>query len=674
MFVKLIASGLLFAFLGLMSDVAPLGSYTARERGHWAFVKRATPAVPTFASAADQAWVKQPLDAFILQRLQKEGLKPSPQADRPTLIRRVYFDLLGLPPTPNEVAAFVADKAPDAWAKLVERLLANPHYGERWGQHWLDVVRFAETDGFEYDTHRVGAWRYRDYVIQAFNADKPFDRFVTEQLAGDELDPNNEALQTAAGFNRLGPLRKNAGNQEVASSRNEVLTEMTNVVGAAFLGVTIGCARCHDHKFDPVRQSDYYRIQAYFAAVHDKDVVKATPEEQAARKTKAEPIEKEIGKLTGALNKLKAKDDATTVDEQEALKKKMEALQEQLPAPLPAVHSVVNTPEKKSPIHLLTRGEYTAKGKSVGMRPLGVLLPDGAPELPAMTEKPRLELAKWIVAPDNPLTARVLVNRVWQYHFGRGIVATANDFGRMGARPSHPELLDYLANEFVAHGFSLKHIHRLILNSNTYQQSSQPPADPALRALALQKDPENKWLWRFNRQRLEAEQLRDAMLAVAGTLNPKQGGPSVMIPIDPGLVTLLYKPSQWAPAKDPAEYARRSVYLIAKRNLRLPFMEVFDAPDTQASCARRESSTHAPQALELLNGAIANEQAEALAKRLETEAGSNLRKQIGLGYRLVAGRSARAAEMKAALAFLRTQPKREFALTLLNLNSFLYVN
>ena len=264
MFIKLIAAGLLCAFVTLAAEVAPLGTYTPRERGHWAFVKRAAPAVPAFVSAADQAWAKQPVDAFILQRLQKEGLKASPQAERATLIRRVYFDLLGLPPAPAEVAAFVADQAPDAWPRLVERLLASPHYGERWGQHWLDVVRFAETDGFEYDTHRNGAWRYRDYVIRAFNTDKPFDRFVTEQLAGDELEPANEELLTAAGFNRLGPLRKNAGNQEVASSRNEVLTEMTNIVGSAFLGVTIGCARCHDHKFDPVRQSDYYRHASLF--------------------------------------------------------------------------------------------------------------------------------------------------------------------------------------------------------------------------------------------------------------------------------------------------------------------------------------------------------------------------------------------------------------------------
>jgi hypothetical protein len=494
-------------------------------------------------------------------------------------------------------------------------------------------------------------------------------------LAGDELSPapeeEDESL-IAAGFNRLGPLRKNAGNQEVASSRNEVLTEMTNAVGASFLGVTLGCARCHNHKFDPIRQSDYYRIQAYFAAAHDKDVLKATPEQQAAWKAKAEPIEQEMKQITATMKKLQGKEDAASRDTKEALTKKLEALQEQMPEALPSLHSVANQMEKKSPIHLLARGDYAAKGDRVGMRPLGVLLADGTPELPETTAKPRTELAKWIVAPENPLTARVMVNRIWQYHFGRGIVATPNDFGRMGTRPSHPELLDYLANEFVSGGFSIKHIHRLILNSNTYQQASKN--DPAMKSLAMTKDPENKLLWRFTRQRLEAEQIRDAILAVSGKLNPKQGGPSVMIPIDQGLVNLLYKPSQWMPAKDPAEYTRRSIYLIAKRNLRLPFMEVFDAPDAQVSCPRRESSTHAPQALELLNGTFANEQAEALAKRLEAEAGPNLRKQIDLGYRLVAGRPARPKEIQVALAFLKTQPKREFALTLLNLNSFLYVN
>ncbi len=674
MFLKLFVVGVLLASLPLASDVAPLENYTARERSHWAFVKRTTPDIPAFPVAAGKAWVKNAVDAFILLRLQKAGLKPAPPADRATLIRRVYLDMIGLPPSPREVAEFLADRSADAYQKIVEKLLASPHYGERWGQHWLDIVRFAETDGFEYDTHRNDAWRYRDYVIRSFNHDKPYDRFLTEQLAGDEINPKDDELLIAAGFNRLGPLRKNAGNQEVASSRNEVLTEMTNAVGAAMLGVTLGCARCHNHKFDPMRQSDYYRIQAFFASAYDKDIIKASPEQQAAWKAKAEPIEQEMKKISGLMKSLQDKTDAASLDLKEALMRKLEGLQDQMPAPLPALHSVVNLPEKKSPIHLLARGEYTAKGNRVGMRPLGVLLADGAPELPETIEKPRAELAKWIVAPENPLTARVMVNRIWQYHFGRGLVATSNDFGRMGARPTHPELLDYLANEFVSGGFSIKHIHRLILNSNAYQQSSRPPGDPALKALAMEKDPENRLLWKFDRQRLAAEQLRDGMLAVSGTINLKQGGPSVMVPIDQGLVNTLFKPSQWKPAKDPAEHNRRSIYLIAKRNLRLPFMEVFDAPDLQVSCTRRESSTHAPQALELLNGTFANEQAEALAKRLESEAGPNLRKQIDLGYRLVAGRPARAEEIRLALAFLKSQPKREFALTLLNLNSFLYVN
>src|SRR5215472_15609759 len=275
---KLVVSAAVLCGLLMAGDtIAPLGKYTAAERRHWAFVKRSHPEVPAFTEVADRAWAKIPVDAFLLARLNKEGLKPAPPADRTTLIRRVYFDLTGLPPTPTEVAAFVADRSPDAWQNLVERLLSSPRYGERWGEHWLDVVRFAETDGFEYDTHRRDAWRYREYVIRAFQNDKPYDRFLAEQLAGDEIAPKEDETLIAAGFNRLGPLRKNAGNQEVASSRNEILTEMTNIVGAAILGVTLGCARCHDHKFDPFRQSDYYRIQAYFSEVQENDVPKSSP-------------------------------------------------------------------------------------------------------------------------------------------------------------------------------------------------------------------------------------------------------------------------------------------------------------------------------------------------------------------------------------------------------------
>ena len=660
--MRLIAAllGLFSVALAASEAVAPLGKYTPAERRHWAFQKRSTPEVPKFTDPADAAWVRTPVDAFVLARMKKDGLHPSVPASRATLIRRVYFDLTGLPATPAEVSAFVADRSPDAYKKLVERLLASPRYGERWGQHWLDVVRFAETDGFEYDTHRSDAWRYRDYVIRAFQNDKPYDRFLMEQLAGDEIAPKEDETLIAAGFNRLAPLRKNAGNQEVASSRNEVLTEMTNIVGAAFLGVTLGCARCHDHKFDPIRQSDYYRIQAYFASTHDNDVLKATPGEQAAWKAKIEPIQQEIKLVRASMRKM-------TPEQRTEASKKLEELQDRMPAPLPALFSVGDDPAKRDVVHLLARGDYQHKGDAVGMRPLGVLLPDGAPELSAETAKPREELARWIAGPENPLTARVMANRVWHYHFGRGIVSTPNDFGRMGARPTHPELLDWLANEFVSSGWSVKHLHRLILMSSTYRQASEASA------AAREKDPEDKLVSHFPRRRLEAEEIRDAMLAAAGDLNPKQGGPSVIVPIDKQLVDALYKPSQWAVTPDPSEHNRRSVYLIAKRNLRLPFMEVFDAPDTQVSCPRRESSTHAPQALELLNGDFSNRQAEVFAARLAKEAGRNPARQVDLAYRLATGRAPRPREKQLALEFLQTQPLREFALAVFNLNAFLYV-
>src|SRR2546423_4899491 len=338
------------------APLAPLGKYTAAERKHWAFQPRAHPQVPVFGDAAGRAWARTPVDAFILARLRKESLEPSLPASKQTLMRRLTFDLTGLPPTPSEIAAFAGDRSPDAYRKLVERLLASPHYGERWGQHWLDVVRFGESDGFEYDTHRRDAWRYRDYVIRAFNNDKPYDRFLTEQLVGDEIAPKEDETLVAAGFNRLGPLRKNAGNQEVASSRNEVLTEMTNIVGSALLGVTLGCARCHDHKFDPFRQSDYYRIQGYFAAVYEKNVSKSTPEQEAAWKAKVEPIEKEIKEIKAAMKN-------ATEEEKVSLAKKLEAAEDKMPEPLPALFSVANDPAKKSPIHLLARGDYQNKGE-----------------------------------------------------------------------------------------------------------------------------------------------------------------------------------------------------------------------------------------------------------------------------------------------------------------------
>ena len=607
--------------------------------------------------------------------MKKEGLRPSATADRTTLIRRIYFDVVGLPPSPADIDAFVGDRSPDAYPKLVERLLASPSYGERWAQHWLDVVRYAETEGFEYDTLRKDSWRYRDYVIRAFNNDKPYDRFLTEQIAGDEIssqkDPDDEAL-IAAGFIRLGPVQRQNGNLKEPFEPNEVLSEMTNTLGSSILGVTLGCARCHDHKFDPIRQSDYYRMEAFFGKVNDNDVVRAKPEEVEAWKAKADPIEKEMTQLRQAMRKLRGMPEAA--EQMAKLGKQLEQLQDKMPEPLTSLFSIRNDPEKKEPIHILVAGNTEVKGPPVSYRPLGVLLPEGTPEFPWDTQDPRTRLAKWITDPDNPLTARVMVNRIWQHHFGQGIVGTPNDFGRMGFRPTHPELLDYLANEFVANGFSVKHVHRLILLSNTYRQSSAESVTAIGKALTTEKDPEDKLLWRFSRRRLESEQLRDAILTATGKLNLKLGGPSVMVPVSPELVAALYKPTQWVVTRDPAEHNRRSIYLISKRNLRLPLLETFDQADALLSCARRESATHAPQALELLNGDFTNQQAEALAERLKTEAGSDPRQQVKLAYRLVTGNAPSAKEMAVAVSFLKSQPLKRFALAMFSVNAFLYVN
>ncbi len=639
-----------------------LEKYTASERRHWSLQPRATPPVPQFASAADQQWTRNPIDAFVLEKLNAQGLSHSSPADRAALVRRVYLDVTGLPPAPGEITRFVADSSPDAYERLVDRLLASPEYAERQAQQWLDVVRFAESDGYEYDTHRTEAWQYRDYVIRSFADDKPYNRFVEEQLAGDEIAPDDHEMLVAASFNRLGAFRKNGGNQDAAYLRNEMLVEMTNVVGATFMGMTLGCARCHDHKFDPIRQTDYYRLQAFFATTQHKDIGLATEEEKADWKKRSKTSEKELAALKAQL-KAATGAEKTRVEHIVGEKEKL------VPEPLPALQTVESEPQKYVPVYVLARGNSDARGIKVGMRPPGVLLPNGAPELGDAIEKPRLKLAQWITNPGNPLTARVMVNRIWQGHFGVGIVATPNDFGRMGARPSHPELLDWLANRFVEGDFHLKPIHRLILLSNTYRQAYV--AKPS--ALALEKDPQNKFLWRFNRRRLQAEELRDAMMAASGLLNHQRFGPSVIVPIESELVNLLYKPGQWVVNPDPTQYDRRSIYLFHKRNLRVPFMEVFDSPDTLLSCARRESSTHAPQALELLNGTVTRETSVALADRLEREAGPKASRQVDLAFQLVFGRPPNEKERAASLRFLKTNPKREFALALFAANDFLYV-
>jgi hypothetical protein len=643
-------------------SVAPLGTYTAVERRWWAFQPRKDVSPPALVDP----WLSNDLDKFILDGLRKQGLRPAPEADRATLIRRVTYDLTGLPPTLEETDAFVNDKSPKAWEKVVDRLLASPHYGEQWGRHWLDVVRFAESDGYEYDTHRPDAYRYRDYVVRAFNEDKPYNEFVREQLAGDEMDANNQDYLVASGFNRLGPLRKNAGNQDVASSQNEVLTEMTNIVGAAFLGVTVGCARCHDHKFDPFRQSDYYRLQAHFAQTQPFDLVQATPDEQAAWKAKVEPMQQQMNRLRAQLRR-------APEDKKADLEKQLEDLDGQMPAPLSSIYGVKDDASKPAPIHTLFKGDYLQPVAKVGVRPLGILLPEATPEQPLDTPKPRLALANWVADPSNPLTARVMVNRIWGYHFGRALVSTPNDFGRMGARPSNPELLDWLANRFVTGGWKMKPIHRMILLSSAYRQSGASPIEK----VAMEKDAENALLWKFSKRRLEAEEIRDSMLSAAGRLKLDVGGPSFMVPIDPELVLMLKRPQYWVPTKDKSQYDRRTMYMIYKRNLVLPFNQVFDSPDLQSSCARREQSTHAPQALELLNGQTSNEMAKFFADRLLKETRTTS-ERIDRAWRIAAGRLPTADEKALAMRFLSNADDpakvKEFALAVFNLNAFLYVN
>ena len=477
------------------------------DRSHWSLRPCGKIVPPGFSQSDNCEWARNEIDAFVLAGLRAAGLRPAPEADLRSLIRRLSFDLIGLPPTPAEVEAFVNDHSPLAYETVVERLLANPHYGERWGQHWLDVVRYAETEGFEYDNYLPGMWRYRDWVIESLNADKPYDQFVREQLAGDEFSSADHSLLVAAGFHRLGPVRRNAGNQEVAGSRNEVLTEMTNAVGSVFLGLTIGCARCHDHKFDPLLQTDYYRLQAFFAATNEHNLTLAGESEQAAWRQRTEELKSGIKRAEQELEQ-------SSAAAKPELQARLAELEAKLPPPLNTIATVENDAGKRTPIRVLERGNWDKPGELVGPRVPGVFLPDDAPELAADLHGPRTRLAQWLTDPGNPLTARVMVNRLWHYHFGQGIVATPNDFGVNGAAPSHPELLDWLANRLMADGWRLKSLHRLIVTSSTYRQSTHSLDESS----GMTKDAENRLLWRFPRRRLDAEEIRDAMLAASGRL------------------------------------------------------------------------------------------------------------------------------------------------------------
>jgi hypothetical protein len=686
---------------------------------HWAWQRSTRPAVPEIRNP--QSAIRNPIDAFIRARLAAEGLTPAPPADRPTLIRRATYDLTGLPPTPEETAAFVNDPAPDAWEAVVDRLLASRHYGERWGRHWLDLVRYADTNGYEHDEVRPDAWRYRDYVIRSFNADKPFDRFVIEQLAGDEAYPGDAEALIATGFALLGPDMTDSADQ--AQRRLNTLTDMTDTAGLAFLGLTITCCRCHDHKFEPLPQTDYFRLQAFFTpAVFRRDLLVATPEqvESHAAATRAyealtqslrdeiaaleEPVrsklyEAKLAKLpaeaqaahrtpaekrTGGQQELVAETEKKVAVTPAEITKAMPAadrgrlkeLQDRLktfdpqkPDPLPVAMGLTDRPGPPPPTHLLERGELTQRAGEVQPGFPAVLSRNGQPAPAAIVPLPnstgrRLALARWIASPDNPLTARVIVNRLWQHHFGRGLVATPSDFGLRGERPTHPEMLDWLATEFVEGGWRLKRMHRLMLLSESYQQSTRVSPEAAA------KDPDNLLLSRMNRRRLEGEAVRDALLAVSDRLNPSAGGPGVVLPAIAGGTGGGRKV---AATPDPSEHARRSVYLFARRNLRDPFLEAFDLPDSNLSCPRRERSTTAPQALALLNAADVMAAATALAGRLEREAPTEAGR-IDRAYRLTLGRAPTPAEQERARAFLRESPLGELCRALFNVNEFVYLD
>jgi mono/diheme cytochrome c family protein len=808
----------------------------------------------------EQSWPRSPLDAFVLARLEARGIAPAPPADRVTYLRRVKYDLLGLPPTPEEIDAYLADTSPDADAKLIDRLLASPHYGERWGRHWLDVARFGESDGFENDKLRDHAWHYRDYVIQSFNDDKPYPQFVKEQLAGDVLQPVTHAGIAATGFLVAGPWDEiqNVAQSKLERQRahEEQLEELLATVGQTFLGLTVNCARCHDHKFDPIPQSDYYRLKAVFDGVDHGNRPLFTPDEQRAHERTVAPLQARIRELRAALQLAEASSglaaaqlvegrfgraldarrgryvlpsrpdyqtppltvecwarvaskvgfnilvanglkessdhweiytyagsgefsaylpgyepaeiksgvditdgrwhhiamvfdggrvrlyvDARLVKDVAVVRQRTGGalgllyfgayppqgigcdgvvdevrisrgarppdgvpggpfvaddrtlglwhFDDAEPAPRPKGPSpdalAAELKQKESelaryavplvyagvrrepgPTHVLPRGDITKPGPPVTAGSLTpVRMPSGGFALPADAPEGqrRLAFAEWVVRPDNPLTARVLVNRVWQHHFGQGLVETPSDFGFHGGRPSHPELLDWLAHRVIADGWSIKRLHRLILLSATYRQSAQ------FNARAAAFDADNRLLWRFAPRRLEAETVRDAMLAVSGELNPRLGGPSFR----PFTVTTLLTSFYHSVDDGRRDFSRRSVYRMNVNTGKSPLLDALDCPAPSLAAPRRRTTTTPQQALALMNDSFVLRQAERFANRVRRAAGADVPAQVGLAYRLAFGRPPSGQERAATTSLVAEHGLESACWVLLNASEFLYV-
>ncbi len=694
------------------AETAPAagGAISDDDRQWWAFQPLRSPEPP---AVADDGWSRNEIDRFVFQKLNQAGLRPAPEASRLTLARRVSFDLTGLPPTPDEARAFAEDVAPDAYERLVERLLAGPAYGQRWARHWLDLVRYADSDGYRADDYRPNAWRYRDYVVAAFNHDKPYDRFVQEQLAGDELFPDNPEARTATGYLRCGIYEYNS--RDVRGQWEIILNDLTDTTGDVFLGLGLQCARCHDHKFDPLLQKDYFRLRAFFAGLtpYDElpaatadaqarhaeqlarwqaqsaqvrqqietleapfrerarhDAVKKFPDEIQAMIAKPAsertPLERQLADLafrqvTYEWDRLDTKIKGEAKEQLAALRKALAQFDELKPEPLPRVLAASEIGAVASETIIPKKGTAVEPGYLTLLddQPAAV-----SPPASGQSTGRRAALAAWLTRPDHPLTARVMVNRVWQHHFCRGLAANSSDFGKLGGLPSHPELLDWLACRFVADGWSVKQLHRQILLSATYRQSSAHPDA----AVAMAKDPENRLYWRGTVRRLDAEQIRDALYAVTGELRLVAGGPGT---------------TDATPC--------RSIFLRVMRNTRVPLLDVFDAPFWIASAASRDVTTTPLQALMLINSQFTLDRAAAFAQRLFDEAERDDARRVTLAYQLAFGRGPTTAETAAALDFIRaqatapcepaereatpapSQPWVDFCHVLLNANEFLYV-
>jgi Protein of unknown function (DUF1553)/Protein of unknown function (DUF1549)/Planctomycete cytochrome C len=641
---------------------------TDADRQHWSFqaVKVQRTKEPKNRRTEGRQFVRNSIDEYILDRLAAIGLSPSPPAEKRQLIRRLTFDLTGLPPTAEEIAAFTADGSPDAYERRIDRLLASPQYGERWGRHWLDVVRFAQSNGLERDSEKPLAWRYRDYVIRALNQDKPYDQFLIEQLAGDELTPVTDDSLSATGYYRLGAWDDEPDDGKQAKA--DEFDDIVSTTASAMLGLTLGCARCHDHKFDPLGQEDYYSFTAFFQNIHlygkVADVVGG-----------GQPVDKE-----GIFRPLPSGAGETLcVREREG------------PPP---------------PTFVFVRGNAHTPAKQVQPRFIEVLsrssearqprLPEAEASSPA-TRGRRLTLARWIANKENPLTARVAVNRLWQQHFGRGIVATPSDFGRTGMEPSHPELLDFLASELIDGGWELKRMHRAIMSSGTYRQgstnefkvqSSKFKVDGSGVTLNFEPgtlnpslvDPDNTLLWRQNLRRLEAEAIRDAILAASGELNLQMGGRGIFPTLPPEVLAKQSRPGNGWDKSPPAEQARRSVYIFVKRTLGVPLLESFDVASPDTSTPSRSVTTVAPQALILLNSDFLQQQAAALARRVRQGADGKPQDEVRAAYQRALGREPSEREQAIAVEFLQrwsNQPDQaldELCKLILNLNEFVYID